>query len=367
MEKLKYKIGITLIHGIGCILAKNLIAYLGDVEAVFREKKMTLMKIPGIGEVLATQIVNQKVLEQAEKEVEFITKHKIKPLFYLDEAYPQRLRNCDDSPILIFTHGNVNFNQQKVLSIVGTRNASEHGKELTAQLIKDLAENQHNPIIISGLAYGIDIAAHKAALKHNLPTIAVLAHGLDTIYPPVHKPVAIEILKNGALATEFLSKSKIDRKNFVSRNRIVAGMADATIVVESGIKGGALVTADIAWSYDRDVLAFPGKPNDKYSAGCNYLIKRNKAALIESVADIEYCLGWDAQQSTVKPQQKELFNDFSPEEKQIVEILKENGKLSIDIIAAFANMPMSKVSAILLNLEFAGFVKAYPGKMYEMK
>jgi len=362
---LKYQVGLNLIDGVGCITAKKLIAYAGSVEGVFNEKKKNLLKIPGIGEQTADSIMNQKVLEKAEKEVEFIKKFQIKVLFYLDKNYPERLRNCPDSPLLLYVKGNVNFNQSKIISIVGTRNATQYGKDITEKLISELAERNHNPIIVSGLAYGIDIFAHKAALKNNLPTVAILGHGLRTIYPALHKPVAKEIIKNGALVTEFENDIKADKPFFVKRNRIIAGISDATIVVESGEKGGALITADIANSYNKDVFAFPGRVNDTYSRGCNKLIKSNKANLIENTDDLEYLLGWNSEKKDNKVIQKELFVELSDDERKIYNLLKERNEWILDDICVHLSLPVSLISSVLLNLEFSGLVKSLPGKLYK--
>ncbi len=365
-DLLKYKIGISLIPGIGSINAKNLIAYTGGVEAVFREKKRNLLKVPGIGEHLAEQIINHKVLEKADKEIEFINRYNIGYHFYLDENYPARLKNCEDSPIILFYKGDVDFNQAKVISIVGTRNATDYGKECCNKLLDDIKSHNHKVIVVSGLAYGIDICAHRAALKNGFETIAVLGHGLASLYPAVHKNTAKEITKQGALVTDFISDSVIDRNNFIKRNRIIAGLADVTIVIESAIKGGALITADIAGSYNRDVMAFPGRINDQYSTGCNWLIRTNKASLIEGVNDLEYILGWDSPLKTSIPKQTELFVDISNEEQMIVNMLRETGEFPIDLLSMRVNMPVSKVSALLLNLEFAGIIRSLPGKVYRL-
>lgn len=365
-DLLKYQIGISLIPGIGSINAKKLIAYTGSIEAVFKEKKKNLVKIPGIGDVLAESIVNQDILNEAEKEIEFINRYEINHLFYLEADYPARLKNCEDGPVILFYKGDVDFNQAKVLSIVGTRNATDYGKECCNKLIDDLKTRNHNILIVSGLAYGIDICAHRAALRNSLETVAVLGHGLATLYPSVHKATAKEITKQGALVTDFVSNTQPDRNNFVKRNRIIAGLADATLVVESGIKGGALITADIANSYNRDVLAFPGRANDNYSQGCNWLIKSNKASLIENVEDLEYILGWDSPGTEKPAVQTELFAEISPEEKRILDILRESSELPIDLICIHSEMPMSRVSAMLLNLEFAGLVRSLPGKVYRL-
>jgi len=365
-EQLKYKIGISLIPGIGSVNAKKLIAYTGSIDGVFKEKKKNLLKIPGIGEFLAEQIVNQKVLDIAEKEIGFIDKHKVNHLFYLDENYPVRLKNCEDAPVVIFYKGEVDFNQPKVLSIVGTRNATDYGKDCCNKLIDDLKSHKHEVLIVSGLAYGVDICAHRAALRCGLDTVAVLAHGLSTLYPSLHKATAKEICMHGALLTDFISNTLPDRNNFVKRNRIIAGLADATVVIESGIKGGALITADIANSYNRDVMAFPGRTNDPYSRGTNWLIKTNKAAMIENIDDLEYLLGWDSPSQATEARQTQLFVELSEEEQKIADLLREQGELAIDLISLQINLPVSKVSAMLLNLEFAGVVRSLPGKVYRI-
>lgn len=365
-EDLLYQIGLTLIPGIGSINAKKLVSYIGNVRDIFKETKQKLLKIPGIGEILANEIINQNVLHIAENELKFIEKEKINITFYLDKNFPERLKNCEDSPIILFYKGNTDFNSRKILSIIGTRNNTPEGKDITDKLIEYLATSGHNPIIVSGLAYGIDIIAHKAAIKNNLQTFAVLGHGLDIIYPAQHKSIADKIITQGALITEFLSKSRIDKQNFVKRNRIVAGISDATIVVESAEKGGALITAEIANSYNRDVFAFPGRITDKFSEGCNKLIKTNKAVLIESYKDIEYILGWDTTENKKKEVQTTLFYEFTDDEKKIISTLKEQNELLIDTISSRTQLPMSKVSALLLNLEFAGMVKCLPGKIFSV-
>ena len=365
-DNLKYKIALSLIPKVGHITAKKLVSYVGSFEGVFNESKNNLLKIPGIGKILADSIVNSNVLPKAQEELDFIVKNNINTSFYLDKDYPERLKYCDDAPVLIYTKGDADLNSRKVLSIVGTRKATAVGVAFCEKLINDLAERQHNPIIVSGLAYGIDAVAHKSALSNNLPTIAVLGHGLDIIYPASHKNLAREIISNGMLITDFPSKSIRDKNNFVKRNRIIAGLSDATIVIESGKKGGSLVTADIANSYNRDVFAVPGRLTDTYSAGCNNLIKINKAAMLTSVEDIEYLLGWDPDKKVNNAVQRNLFVDLSNEEKLIVDILSKQDELSIDLICVKSNMPTSKVSPVLLNLEFMGIVRPLPGKMYKL-
>ena len=365
---LKYKIGIEMIPKIGSINAKKLIAYCGGIEAVFKQSKKTLLKIPGIGDCLAAEITNQKILSQAEQEIEFIEKYGIKALFYLDADYPERLRQCEDCPIVLFVKGktDINFNREKYISIVGTRKATDYGKQVCEKLISGLSEKGYSPIIVSGLAYGIDVIAHKSALKNNLQTLAVLGHGLDTIYPTSHRSIAKDIYETGALITDFPSKTKFDRNNFIKRNRIIAGLSDATIVIESGEQGGALITADLANSYNREVFAVPGNVGSKYSIGCNQLIKANKAALIETSKDIEFLLGWEPANILKSPKQISLFSDFTAEEQKIIDYLKNVEQESIDLICIKIQMPVSKVSSLLLNLEFAGVVKSKPGKVYSL-
>ncbi len=363
-EFLKYQIALTLIKGIGPILAKKLIAYVGSIEGIFNEKERSLIKIPGIGEYLAKQISNQNVLELAENEINFISKHHIETLFFLDKNYPERLKQCPDSPILLFMLGNVDLNAKKIINVVGTRKATAYGKEICNRFISELAERMRDIIIVSGLAYGIDITAHKAALTNGLQTVAVMGHGLDIIYPSQHRAIAKEITLQGALLTEFTSHSEFLKQNFVKRNRIVAGMTDATIVVESSEKGGALITAELANSYSRDVFAFPGRIDDKHSTGCNKLIKSNKAALIESVKDLEYIMGWDTKKKKDNLQLSIPLSQISDDENKIYSLLKEEGQIDIDSLSQKTELPVYALSAILLNLEFAGLVKAMPGKIF---
>lgn len=363
-KKLLYTIAISLIPGIGCINAKKLIAYLGSAEAVFKEKKGALLKVPGIGEVLAGEISGANVLAKAEEELAFIEKYQIKTLCYHEQDYPQRLKQCSDSPLVLYIKGNSNLDASKVIGIVGTRHATEYGKGFCDKILESLAAKNHSPLIISGLAYGIDISAHKAALKYKLPTVACLAHGLKSIYPPVHEKQAREIIENGALVTEFISTIKAERAFFVRRNRIIAGLVDAIIVVESGEKGGALITADFANSYNRDVFAVPGRIDSVYSKGCNKLIKTNKAALIETAEDLEYIMGWEAKPNLAI--QRELFVNLSEDDQKILETIKTYDELSLDLLCAYSEMPVSKVSSLLLGLEFSGMVKSLPGKVYKL-
>lgn len=365
-DNLAYKIAISLIPGIGAVTARNLIAYVGSVEGVFQEKEKNLLKIPGVGEVNAQKVVRQNVLERAKREIDFILKNRIQTYFYLDEDYPARLKNCSDAPIILYFKGNANLNERRIISVVGTRNATNYGKEICEELIRNFSERNYPILVISGLAYGIDVHAHKACLKYNVPTVGVFAHGLDKIYPALHAPIAAKMLENGGLLSDFISETNIDRQNFLRRNRIIAGLADATVIVESAEKGGALVTADIANSYNRDVFAFPGRSNDTFSRGCNKLIKFNEAALIENQADIEKAMNWDMKTQSSRVFQTSLFVELTPEEEKLIDLLK-GGDRFVDEITIETQLPMSKVSALLLGLEFKGLVVSLPGKIYRLK
>ena len=355
-----------MIPGIGGILARNLIAYVGSIEGIFSEPLKSLVKIPGIGEVNARRLKNDEVFKKAEKELRFIEKNNIQALFYSDKNYPRRLKNCVDAPLLIFTKGNLNLDEEKVISIVGTRNATDYGKNACENLIQQLAERNYKILIVSGLAYGIDIHAHKSALKYQLPTVGVVAHGLDKLYPSLHADVAGKMMDNGGLVTDFPSGTKIDPPNFVRRNRIIAGLADATLVVESAEKGGALITAEIAMSYNRDVFAFPGRIGDLYSKGCNQLIRNNGATLIETIDDLEYFMGWE-KETNEKVIQSSLFTELNPDEEKLVALLQKGGEMFIDQISAEMALPVSRTSAMLLNLEFKNVLVALPGKMYKLR
>jgi len=361
-EELKYYIALSFIPGVGDIIAKNIIAYVGSAEGIFNEKKHNLLKIPKVGQILAESITNADTLKRAENEILFIEKHAIKALVFNEEHYPSRLKQCEDSPLVLYVKGNCSINAKKSIAIVGTRNATAGGKDICKQIVADL--KAHNALIVSGLAYGIDICAHKNALENQLDTVAVLGHSLDTIYPADHRSIAKEISGHGALITEHCSKTAIEKSNFVTRNRIIAGLTDATIVIESGEKGGALITVEYANAYNRDVFAIPGRITDKYSIGCNNLVKTNKAALISSVKDIEYALNWHSNDVKKKEIQKSLFIELTDDEKNILKILSLEQEINIDIISTRTKLPMNKVSAILLNLEFKGLVKSLPGKRF---
>jgi DNA processing protein len=362
---LKHKIALSLIPRIGDINARKLVSHFGGVEAIFHEPYRNLVNIPGIGSGIARYISEKSYLKTAEKEAEYVIKHNIKTFFYLDNEYPFRLRQCDDSPVIFYFKGNCDLNNTKILSVVGTRNATPRGREQCEKIISGLAGSHPDLIIISGLAYGIDITAHRAALSNNLQTIGILGHGFKTMYPSIHRSTAEAILKTGGLLTDFMSDTLPERNNFLKRNRIIAGLSDATIVIESGIKGGALITADMANSYNRDVFAVPGRPDDQWSAGCNSLIKSNKAALVENAEDIEYFLNWQPEKS--KPAiQKTLFSELNETEQKIYELITKEGELTIDSICRSLDIPINKLSSQLLQMEFKGLIKCYPGNVYRI-
>ena len=362
-DSLLYQIALTLIPGVGNINGKNLVAYCGGVEAIFSENRNHLLKIPGIGQQTVDNILNHNVLDRATEEIEFVRKYSIRTAFYLDSDYPLRLKQCADSPLIIYYKGNVNLNAEKIIGIVGTRSATEYGKESCIKLVEGLAEL--NPLIVSGLAYGIDTYAHKASLENELSTIGVLGHGLDRIYPFANRNLAARMLEKGGLLTEYMSGTKPDAINFPSRNRIIAGLCDAIIVVEAAKTGGALITADIANSYNRDVFSIPGRIGDLYSEGCNFLIKTNRAALIQSPLDIITFMNWDDGHFRKKPAQRELFINFTPVESQIVEALRE-GNLEIDTLLLKTGILPSKAVEALLNLEIEGIINCLPGKVYHL-
>jgi DNA processing protein len=363
-EQLIFQIGLTLIPGVGDVLGKKLISICGGAEAVFRESRHHLRKMPRIGELLAHAVADKEILLRAEKEVAFVERYRITPLYFQDNLYPHRLKSCFDGPILLFYKGTADLNSPRIIGIVGTRQATEYGKMVTHDLVAGLVEQQ--VVVVSGLAYGIDSCAHRSSLEMGLKTLGVLGHGLDTLYPWFHRSLAEKMLRQGGLITEFLSGTKPDRTNFPKRNRIIAGMCDAVVVVEAGRKGGALITADIANSYNRDVFAVPGRVCDPFSDGPNWLVRTNRAALIQKADDIEYLMGWKDVITSNQPVQRKIFIELTSEEEKIVKSLQENGQLGIDEICIQAENPMSKVAASLLNLEFEGIIKCFPGKIYAL-
>jgi DNA processing protein len=348
---------------IGDILAKKLIQTTGSASQIFKEKASSLQKIEGIGTLLVNNLLDEDSLEKAEKELAYIQQTNTQFSYFLDADYPQNLKHCIDAPILLFKDGNINLHTDKIISIVGTRNITSYGRDFCNQLIKDLTE--YNPVIVSGFAYGVDICAHKAAMDHNLQTIGVLAHGLDEIYPKTHKKYIHKVNENGGFLTEFWHDEKPLRENFLKRNRVVAGISKATIIIESAEKGGSLVTADIANSYNKDVFAVPGRANDVFSKGCNNLIKNNQAHLLTSAEDIVKMLNWDMVTDST-PKQKTLFVELDENEQKIYDYLQQNGKQLLDVIALECAIPVYQLSSILLQMELKSVIKPLPGKMFEV-
>ena len=364
-NELLHQLALTLVPNIGDVQAKILIQHFGEVSAIFKAKTSALEKIEGIGSVRAKSIKEFDDFHIAEKEQEFIEKYKIKTFFLTDKDYPKRLLNCYDSPTLLFYKGIADLNAPKIVAIVGTRTNTEYGKQFTEKLVKDLSEQ--NITIISGLAFGIDAMAHKAALKHGLPTVGVVGHGLDKIYPSENSSLAKEMIKaEGGILSEFFSGTKPDKHNFPLRNRIVAGISDATVVVETNIKGGSMITGNLANAYNRDVFAVPGRTTDTKSSGCNHLIKYNKAILLTDADELLELMGWKEKSKTKTKKQKELFIELTPEEKQVVQLLQAKETVSIDEINLSSGLSSSTIAAAILNLELQNVVASLPGKMYKL-
>jgi DNA protecting protein DprA len=361
-QELFYLLALLKVDGIGDIMAKKLLTHFGNPEAIFKVKSHQIAGIDGIGSVLLRNLKDKTVFEKADKELEFIKSNAINVSFFQDELYPDRLKHCIDSPVLIFTSGSINLKNKKLISIVGTRQITSYGMEFCKKFIEDLAPL--DPVIVSGFAYGVDIVAHQLAMDNNLQTIGVLAHGLNQIYPKTHKKYIARMEENGGFITEFWSSSNPDKEKFVRRNRIVAGMTEATIVIESADKGGSLITANLANDYNRDVFAVPGRVTDKYSQGCNDLIKTQKANVLTSAADLVYVLNWDIENRS-KPVQKQLFVELELEEQKIYDFLLRNGKELLDVIALQCDFPIYKISGMLLNMELKGVIRPLPGKLFE--
>jgi DNA processing protein len=364
-QDLLYQVGLTLIPNIGCVHAKLLAEKYGSARDIFKAPLRELTSIEGIGTVRAKSIKTFTAFDTAEKELLFIEKYRIQPLFITSKKYPQRLLNCYDSPTLLYYKGKADLNCSKILSIIGTRNNTEYGRQLTEKLVEELA---HQPVVIvSGLAFGIDAIAHKASLKQQLPTVGVLAHGLDQIYPNQHNSLARSMLEQGGgLLTEFRSGTNPDKHNFPARNRIVSGMSDAVIVVETGISGGSMITAELANGYNKDVFAFPGKTTDSKSAGCNYLVRNNKAILLTEAKELLDILNWTDRQKPAASNQKAIFIDLSENEKRIISIMEEKELTHIDELNQKTCLSSSAVAAAILNLELQNVIVSLPGKLYQL-
>jgi len=360
MDELFYQIALRQSDYIGDITAKHLYNHFGTAQAVFGAKMSDLTQVFGVGEVAAQSILSRHSFRIAEREIEFIHKNKVQTFFYQDEKYPKRLQRVEGAPFLLFYQGNAEFNLAQVLAVVGTRKPTEIGKRNCEQLLAGIKE--YKPLIVSGLAYGVDICAHKKCLALGLPTIGVVAHGLDMIYPPIHQPIAAQMLENGGILSEFVTNTEPSHKNFPMRNRVIAGMSDAVVVVETARTGGSIITAELANDYQKDVFAIPGRLEDEFSQGCNWLIKTHKASLLESWEDLVYVLRWEKLAQN-KTQQVQLFPDLSSEEEKVVNILR-GGQVHLDLLVRNSGLSVSKLAAILLNLEFKAVVKPLAGKNY---
>jgi len=361
-----YLIGLTGLKGVGDVLSRQLLQYFGSAEEVFKAKRVFLEKTPGIGAYTAEKIDNARTeaLQRAEKELAFIVKNKITLYAITNDDYPKRLKECQDAPVVFYYKGTADLDAEKIISVVGTRRMTEYGRKLTEQLVKQLAEMFPKLLIVSGLAYGADVCAHRNAFRNELPTVGVLAHGFDRIYPAAHRNIAAEMLSRGGLLTDFMSGTNPDRENFLQRNRLIAGLADATVIVESALKGGSLVTADIAFSYGRDVFAFPGRTTDEFSSGCNRLIQMNKAGLINSAKDLIMALCWD---TDAKPTaQPSLFPFSAKPDHPIIRLLQEKGEFHVNQLAVEMDMPIHKLTPVLFELEMEGHIKAFPGGIYRL-
>ena len=362
---LLHRVALTFLKNIGPSSVKSLVSHFGGAEEVFKAPNAKWLKAYGIGGK-RSEVDRSEALSQAEQELQFVEKNGIEVIFYTDERYPKRLKNCHDSPALLYAKGNANFNVQRVVSIVGTRNATEYGKEQCRQLLEEL--QPYNVLVVSGLALGIDVIAHKECLKHNIPTAGVLGHGLDRMYPSQNRATAEKMMEHGALLTEYPSGTIPDREHFPQRNRIVAGMSDVTVVIEAAIGGGALITAEIANTYNRDVFAYPGRIGDEYSEGCNFLIRNNKASLLTGAADLAYILGWEKADGIAPPKEQLMLPiDLTADEQFIFEILQQHKTpVAIDDLTLKTNMPTSQLAMNLLNMEMQGYIRSLPGKTYKI-
>jgi len=364
-KELTYRIAFSLIRGNSRIIAEELLSKIGNEEVFFNSSSRLLEMQIGKKTKFTDDSYRHQLIEKAQKEVEFINKNNISPIYFNDANYPQRLLDCDDAPLMLYTLGDCDLNSSHIISVVGTRHATHYGIEMTERIIEGLAKRLDNIIIVSGLAYGIDIAAHRAALKNGVPTIAVLAHGLNTIYPATHRNVAAEMVKqNGMLITDYTSTDNIHRGNFLARNRIVAGLCDCVIVAESADKGGAIVTAGIADGYHRDVLVLPGRANDPYSQGCNKLIASGRGALITSAQDVIDAMRWTAKHEEGK--QCEMFSDLNEDEQKIIDFISDNPLSSINKISIGIDISISKLTSTLIDMEFRGLITNYPGGRYDL-
>lgn len=362
--ELFYQLALTMVPHVGDVHAKILVKAFGQASNVFKASRFLLENVEGIGPVRAKSIKSFNAFHLAEREMDFMERNKVKSLFLTDDDYPQRLLHCYDSPTLLFYKGEAQLNAPQIISIVGTRNHTEYGRTFTEKFIRDI--EHENILIISGLAWGIDALAHKAALKHGLITAGVVGHGLDTIYPFENTQLANDmLLSGGAILTEFRSETYPEKHNFPLRNRIVAGLSDAVVIVETDVKGGSMITAKLADAYNRDVFAVPGRTIDRKSSGCNHLIKYNKAQLITNASELLNVMGWSKEKIN-PPKQRELFIELSVEEQKIVQLLQEGESIHIDELNLSSGLSSSSIAAAILNLEMQGMIAALPGKVYRL-
>lgn len=360
-----YRIALTRVPQIGTVLARALSDHFENAEAIFKASKKQLTAAEGITDLKATQIRAYNDFEACENEWKYLQKHHIEILYLKDHTYPKRLLNCYDPPTLLFYKGTANLNASRIVNIIGTRSNSDYGRQLTEEMVEILSK--HDILIVSGMAFGIDTIAHKACVKNNCPTVGVLAHGMDTLYPPENARLSkIMMEQGGGLLTEFPIGTKPDRHNFPTRNRVVAGLSDATIVVETDIKGGSMITADLAIGYNRDVFAFPGRVQDQKSQGCNLLIRQNKAGLISNGNDLLEAMNWQPLPEKKPKVQRSLFIELTPSEKIIVDILNQQEQLPIDELNLKTGLNPSATAGALLSLELQGVVIRMPGKMYRL-
>lgn len=365
-NELIYQIALPLLPEVGLHWSKALVWHFGSAGAVFRATKQELLALPHMGERTADALISgrERALERARKEALFIEQHQIKTYWFEDDDYPARLRELPDAPTMIYTMGNIRFEGHWV-AIVGTRTPTDRGVQLCHDLVTDLARKLQDITIVSGLAYGIDICAHKAALEAGIPTIIVPAHGLDRIYPAAHRQTAVKALEQGGILTEYMSETQPEKQNFVARNRIVAGLTEATVVIESKDRGGSLITAGLANDYGRDVFAFPGRPSDEIARGCNELIRKNRAALICSADDLIYAMGWEQKNTRQTSLAETLFAQLSAEEEAVMNALRqEEDGMHVNAIAEASGLSFPETSSILFGLELKDLVRALPGSRY---
>ena len=366
-EQLKYLIALPLLPEVGLHTSRKLLEYFGSAEAVFLAKETDWLTVPNIRRETVKTVLSGRAaaIKRAEQEAAFIEKHGISTFALTDEDYPYRLRECPDAPLLLYGKGRFRLNEGRFLAVVGTRMPSERGKDICRQIVTDLAERVPDLTIVSGLAYGIDVTAHKAAISSDIPTLIIPGHGVDRIYPAVHRKVAVEALTKGGILTEYMTGTEPDRQNFVARNRIIAGLCDATLVVESRKKGGSLITADMANGYSRDVFAVPGRPDDEASRGCNNLIKQQKAALVENADDIIGFMQWESR-SKPPAVQTELFEELTAEEEALLDMLRgEPDGMHVNLLVMQTARPYSEISSTLLMMEMRGLVRPLPGGLYK--